>query len=259
MSLENYNKVRTVDVYATTDYDMFKKLEGNRDFEGKPSKVHIERLKKSMELNPELAEFLPIMVQRGTNKVLDGQHRLQARKELGLPVYFTYADDIGIEETHVINSNTRAWILEDYARSYAKLGKEHYVDLVKIMDRHKIPPSIALILTSGALHNSGKLNGGFKVGNYHPVFTPQQTAVLIGEFEELAELIPDIKRNSRVAAAWFNVRKAELYDHEMLVAKIRNKLAASPTPIKFTTNISENMRIWEQLFNWKTQTYRRLY
>lgn len=255
----DFKKVKTIDVYMTTDYGMFQKLEGNRAAKTKSSQNHIKRLKMSMEQNPELAPYLPIMVQRGTNKILDGQHRAIACEELGLPIYFTYADDLGIHEAHIINSNTKPWTIEDYAKSYAKLGKEHYVALVDLMKKHDITVAIATVLTSGSVYNGGEKLRAFKVGNYHPVFTPEQTAVLAEELDELAEYVPSIKINSRVAAAWFSIQKGDLYDHNTMVTKIRSKLAVNPDSIKFTTGISDNMRLWEQLYNFKTQTYRRLY
>ena len=65
-------------LFETRDYSIFKRARGNRPVD----KAHVAQLKKLIA-DKDIGD--PVKVNRGL-EVIDGQHTLQARRELGLPV-----------------------------------------------------------------------------------------------------------------------------------------------------------------------------
>lgn len=77
-------------VQQTQEYDKFSLLSANRDI----SKGHVQSLKASIEKLGNITEKVPIIVNQNL-EIIDGQHRFQALKELGLPVFYIVADGMG--------------------------------------------------------------------------------------------------------------------------------------------------------------------
>ena len=67
-------------IHITRDYSMFKSVKGNRAID----KGHVQKLIREMK-KKDLD--LPIFINEN-DEVVDGQHTLQARKELGRPVRY---------------------------------------------------------------------------------------------------------------------------------------------------------------------------
>ena len=66
--------------FETTDYSKFKKTRGNRPVD----EAHVQQLKKLIE---EKDLYDPIRVNKNM-EVIDGQHTLEARKQLDLKIPF---------------------------------------------------------------------------------------------------------------------------------------------------------------------------
>ena len=93
---EDDPRVRIVGyIYETVDYDLFKKMEGNRDV------TKIDGLKKSMKKHGFLN--VPVVINLN-NEIGDGQHREAAGESLGLPIKFCIEPNISIDETFDINN-----------------------------------------------------------------------------------------------------------------------------------------------------------
>lgn len=67
-------------VHTTTDYFLFKTIEGNRN----KNLMHINRLKKSMADN----YLFTVIVVNENYEIIDGQHRFDVIKELKLPLHY---------------------------------------------------------------------------------------------------------------------------------------------------------------------------
>jgi hypothetical protein len=66
----------------TSDHGIFKKCPTNRPIDP----TNLRHIKASLMIN-NMLEFRPIMVNKNM-EVIDGQHRLEAAKELGLEVFY---------------------------------------------------------------------------------------------------------------------------------------------------------------------------
>lgn len=146
-------------------YQDFLFSETNRQVDNNSN--HFKRLLKSMEKYGFLPAY-PIHVQsRGSRfEIVDGQHRYEAAKTLGLPVYFVIYNngELNIPE---INAGQGAWSLMDYLKSYAQQGYADYAELVEFSLKYKIPTTIAARLLQGCIGSDGtKQSNSLKDGNF---------------------------------------------------------------------------------------------
>ena len=74
-------KITQIVVYETTDYEQFGKLKGNRNI----NEAQVIGIRNSIEKIGY--QPVPILVNERL-EVIDGQHRLEAARTLGIPIYF---------------------------------------------------------------------------------------------------------------------------------------------------------------------------
>lgn len=117
-------------IYETSNYEMFKKLQGNRDVE------KIGSLKTSMKKNGFMN--CPILINE-KNEITDGQHRFESAKELGIPVKFTVQQEMGLNETIQLNTGQKNWKVEDYIHSYAANGNVNYKRIEQLLQMFPFP------------------------------------------------------------------------------------------------------------------------
>lgn len=132
--------------YRTYNYDIFKRLEGNRAV----LSLRVKRVKRSIENNGYI--FSPIVVNE-KYEVIDGQARLEALKILEMPVDFVIADGAGIRECIALNANGTSWKIQDYIESYCEQEYEDYIRFNELLNNYpniafKIKSSIALGITT---------------------------------------------------------------------------------------------------------------
>ncbi len=151
--------LENVCIESTINYDKFKTLVGNRGV----IQANVKKLIASMS-NSQLAS---ISIVNSRDEIIDGQHRYEACKALGLPFYYITMPDYGIEEVHVLNSNMKNWTNEDYVRQFSdrfmhgeKAFKDYKV-LVDFMDNEGLQMGKALIvLEDGRKSGSEALRDG---------------------------------------------------------------------------------------------------
>ena len=112
-----------IEINRTNDYSVFRYFEENRNLD----RGHIEKLKKSIE-QKDLTSANPIMVDE-TLKIIDGQHRFCALKELDKPIHYIVVDGTDIEDMILLNNNSKNWKFQDYLDFYCRLGKKDYIVL----------------------------------------------------------------------------------------------------------------------------------
>lgn len=121
-------------IERTNNYNLFKRLEGNREVSPKRVKL----IKKSIEQIGYIRN--PIIVNERF-EVIDGQGRLEALKELGKPIEYIIQPGLGIEECLLMNINQEKWQIIDYVKSYAERGNENYqrlLDLIELYPLYKL-------------------------------------------------------------------------------------------------------------------------
>lgn len=146
-------------VQKTSDYSIFKSLDGNR----KIDKYHLRKLKESIEKNNRL-NLHPVIVNKDF-EVIDGQHRLEVAKMLGLEIFYIQSDSINHEHLIECNVNQKSWEVENYIDFFSIKEKiSDYVELQQMMKMTKLKPKALMTLALGNV--SKKILEFLKTGKF---------------------------------------------------------------------------------------------
>ncbi len=135
-------------IEKTKDYHIFKALNFNRE----KSKRHVQKLKQII-LKENLLHIHPIVVNHEM-EIIDGQHRLQAAKELDLDVFYIKGN---VSYGHVLTSNLaqNKASLQDVVKFYAeKDAMPSYIALNGLIKDLDISPKAIIALIFGVASNS---------------------------------------------------------------------------------------------------------
>lgn len=117
-------------IMVTENYDMFKKIGGNR----KINKANYAKIVKSMK---EEQLIIPIVVNE-RYEIIDGQHRYTACKDLGKPIYFYMVRGYGLEQVKRANIASSNWKKENYLDMFVAEGNEVYKEFEEIKERYDL-------------------------------------------------------------------------------------------------------------------------
>lgn len=235
-------------VYITTNYEQFKILTDNRDI----NSLHVKRLVESFN---EMHLVSPIIVNEKM-EVIDGQHRLQASKETGVPVYFIMVLGYGIKEVQRLNANQKNWTKLDFLEMYCAQGKKAYVEFRDFMEQF---PELSFqacerILTGYSKGTrSGHVNGqsmqmmDFQEGKL-VIPNPGLSFKNAKKVMDFKEYYDGFSRGSFVSAV-LPLFKSKVYDHKEMIYKL------GKAPIKMThcQNVAQYRLLLEDIYNWKRQ------
>lgn len=157
----------------STKAPALKETKEYRLFKADPTNRSIRKLNKIIASMKQWG-FLPghpiMCAPNGTGMYIkDGQHRFEAAKTLGIPVYYVcHEKHEGISIPEVNGAAAGAWNPRDYIESYCNQGNVEYGKLRSFIDEYGIPPVTAAILLYGLHGTGGQVNdvlrsGAFKV------------------------------------------------------------------------------------------------
>lgn len=115
-------------ILSTYEYNQFKRIKGNR-------KVNFKNLGKIINSMKKKQLIIPILVNE-KYEVIDGQHRLQACIELGLPVYYYMVEGYGDNEVITTNLNQENWSKGQFLDYYIEHENPHYIKFEEIRSNH---------------------------------------------------------------------------------------------------------------------------
>lgn len=140
----------------TNNYGLFKYRTDNRTIDP----AHVRRLMKSIEAK-NMLDLRPIEVDKQM-QVIDGQHRLEAAKSLGLDIWYTVIEND--TPTDIINLNiSKTWTVHDFFNYYVKHKYSEYLKLEDYIKKNQITLKLALAITQGANHEHSH---DFRLGKY---------------------------------------------------------------------------------------------
>lgn len=134
-------------VYKTTNYSLFKRLEGNRA---------VKAQKRIIESMNEIGVIDNPIIVNENFEVIDGQNRLAALQALNKPVLFHIKEGIGIKEARRMNIGRSNWKLLDYVKSYAETGNESYIRLLGFYNLAGIELSALIRISQGKIGVNGR-------------------------------------------------------------------------------------------------------
>ena len=95
----------------------------------------MERLKEKLSERNDL-HLKPIIV-TPDKEIIDGQHRFQAAKELGLNIYFLIDYDFEPEKLIIHNTSQKEWACSDSFRHFLEMGNDNYFLFKKLLEKHE--------------------------------------------------------------------------------------------------------------------------
>jgi len=241
-------------VEQTKDYDVFLKHKCNRPVD----ESAVERLMNSIQKRNRLSSK-PICVDPDFC-IIDGQHRLEAAKRLGIPIYYVQ-EDFCSDDMLQMNANQKNWLITDYLNFYSKTkGHPRYDDYVKLkefMDTEKVTVSIAVQLLNS--DRSSEFFRKFKDGIYQ-FPTEEEFGEAMEKNSKIKETIDYIKRKTSGSKGWldkvtfysamvdfFNVKS---FEYKTFQTKLEYKLDL----LRPCTRQCDYVRIFKDIYNWKNQS-----
>lgn len=235
-------------VKSTTNYSMFSYLDGNR----KVRDGHVKALMRSIEKR-NLLEANPIMVSTKM-EVIDGQHRLEAAKRLGVTVYYSVVGDVGIDTVMDLQV-AKKWTVRDVIDRWCAAGNNDYIILRDFCDYYGVSPALAKSLLSDVSYksgtNQGLIDGRFKVTKL------EQAKKFADKYVEVRKLIGKKFADTReFILAFQEISKSENYSQ----AQMLNKLSHSAHTLELRDSRAEYMHDLENLYNrFERQAVTRLF
>lgn len=226
-------------IHTTTDYFLFKTLEGNRQL----NKIHLKRLKDSIEKN----YLFTVIIVNENYEIIDGQHRFQCIKELELPLHYLICKGYGLHQVQILNQNSKNWNYEDYLSGYIDLGYKDYVIYKEFKDKYKFGHHECVVILSskgssiiGQMRMVAFKNGDFKVLDYQYA---EGIAKKIWLFNGLYEGF--LRRNFI-----FSIIRL-LKNPQFEITEFIAKLKLQPSALSDCTSIDQYITLIEEIYNYK--------
>lgn len=172
-----------IEVKKTKDFSIFRKLVGNRGV----NTAHVTSLVNSMK-KENLLPLRPILVNESM-EVIDGQHRLEAAKELGLEIYYLVVSKTGASQVARINSNQKNWKAKDYLELYVEaFSSPEYIKLKSFMTKYDFDLNTALSFLSYAIKKQEKREE-FQSGDFIYPENEEEIINLLSKYTSLVNLL----------------------------------------------------------------------
>lgn len=202
----------TPQVRKTEDYSIFERLSANRGI----SPGHVSKLMMIFTETPDAIKHRPILVNEKL-EVIDGQHRLKALSQLGLPVYYQIGVGLTLADAITMNAHQKQWNNTDYAISYASQGNPHYASYLKYRRLYQLPHSETSLLVSGI--GTSKFRN-FSLGKFVAELNDSEVVRRFDEYTSILALLPPIARGRTIARAYLEASNSPQYDHDRMIHKL---------------------------------------
>jgi len=236
-------------VYQTTNYDLFHLLPENRVVDMKHVRKLVAQITQSNLLH---VKPLDVTADMG---IIDGQHRLAAARELGLPVYYKVSQQLSEADITTLNVAQKNWQGPDYLHYWTVKGRTDYVALTKFWERHPtLSFSNAKMMLGGSTNNRAQefRAGGWKASEQ--AYKGEQAAVLV---ERIAAEVPTFKQPNHtgfVAAVYHCVANVEGFDTKEFMRKI----LANPRALVPCASHKQFLAMFEEIYNYRTSEVNRV-
>jgi len=224
-------------VHTTTDYFLFKPIEGNRN----KNSLHLSRLKKSIEEN----YLFTVIIVNDKYEIIDGQHRFECIKDLKLPLNYIVCEGYGLNEVHILNQNSKTWNADDYLTGYCNMGNVNYHQYKKFKDRYQFGHNECMALLSGKLKGGGNLFEDFKNGHFKITHLKdaEHKAEKIWLFKDLYD---GFLRRAFVYAMMYLFEKPE-FEFTELLQRVKN----SPSALTDCNDTKQYISLIEEIYNYR--------
>lgn len=203
---------------GTTNYDIFRFDPQNRPID----RDHLQKLYDSIVKRNLLREF-PILVDENLT-VIDGQHRLKAASEIGVPIYYIVSQRISMDDIVMTTDNVSKWKNVDYLHRWCAAGKSDYVQLRAFWHKYKEAKEkkfLSLNHSMNLCHYGDRLamNWAFREGKYvcNDMSFAQKTVDALLDYAEHVRFFNDTVFFHTIS----NLAANAAYDHDRMMRKMK--------------------------------------
>ena len=151
-------KKKMTNCFVTKNYSQFKKTKGNRPINLR----HVSKIKKAIA-HKDLK--LPIIVTK-KGDIRDGHHTFQARKDLGLEIYYIILDSEDAFDMALLNSNRAGWNYSDYLNFFCTYQRKDYMILKAKVKQYDMPIQEAVAMFNNKVRLDSNTMDDFKEGRF---------------------------------------------------------------------------------------------
>ena len=224
-------------VHTTTDYFLFKPVDGNRNM----NKLHLLRLKKSIASN----YLFTVIIVNEKHEIIDGQHRFECVHELKMPLHYVICKGYGLNEVHIFNQNSRTYNAEDYLTGYCNVGNENYLTYKKFKENFKIGHNECMAMLTGANTGGGHMFDAFKNGLF--VVTHLQEATKRAEKIWMLKDIYDGYLRRAFVFALLALFSKEQFEFTEFLQKVKNQ----PSALTDCHDSDSYLSLIEEIYNYR--------
>ena len=145
----SYADYKAVKVLLEKNLTKFTLLDDNRDID----KKHVAMLAISIR---RYGQLMPIVVNENL-QVIEGQHRLKACMELGIPVAYIISQKTSSKDVAIMNNSQKGWKNKDYLKHFSHYNHSNnstYKRVANFFKSYPLPFSIGILLLSGDIERS---------------------------------------------------------------------------------------------------------
>lgn len=222
-------------IQQTNKYSMFRQITANREVDEK----HVKRLIAAIK-EKNMLPLNPILV-NDKMEVIDGQHRLEAARQMKYDIFYIVSKGITKEDVANLNSHSKNWTLVDYI-NYHTVEKKPGFDVLSgfICKNSHIKHSLCIqLLSSDNSRNSNELKAGrIDVANIDNANT------IVNYLNDIYNFFPHAYSRDCVLA----MRKmfdSGNYDHELMMKQI----AKQPRSLVQCVNVKQYVEMFEEIYN----------
>lgn len=227
-------------VQQTKDYSLFKSIKGNRDI----NRLHYNRLKKSIQNN----YLFTIIIVNEKFEIIDGQHRFEAIKKLGLPLYYIVCTGYGVNEVQILNQNSKNWSIVDFMNGYCDKGIQDYILYRNFVNKYKFGHLETMAMLRGMISSGSGVGIDFKNGNFKTTHYEQAC--------KLADLICSVKQYYKgYNRRFFIFALLKLFKNENFsFDEFIHKLQMQPYSLVDCVSVDQYIMLIEEIYNYKRRT-----
>jgi len=250
-------------IFTTSNYSMFGHIGGNRNLDtSNLNKIKQSISKKHIKTNAVIC-ILDEQDQTQPLKMVDGQHRFEACKELNIPVSYVIDTSLTmasiLNDITLLNTASKEWDVSDFMNSEAQKGNQNYILYSKVYNLFNNSfdhESLFFILNSDSNRTGSKIS--------YPTFKSGDLQFDQSDYNYLLQRLIDISKfnyyNQIGGKRYFQkalnfLMNTKGFDMNQMYSKIQSRQS---TIVKSTT-LDGALRQLANIYNYKIQNGRILF
>lgn len=240
-----------VKTQSTSDYSIFKKHLSNRPI----NEAAVTKLMASIKAK-NLLEYRPMLVDGGLH-VVDGQHRLEAAKRLGIPIYYQVSEDANDEDMLGLNQGVSLWGISDFLHYFVSKGKPDYIKFKDFIEKKRLQCRMGLRVLMNGNHSKIAVQQ-FKNGKFEfpKAEILDEVEELFLKYSDIVELINTKKMKGNLITSVTHFKNGLLdflRNKEIDYMAFKRRLEINLQKLCKCAGPMEYVALFKEIYNWKNR------